>query len=170
MARSGDVGGRVHRVYVWVGDRQVHVRRSGPAGARSPLLVIHAAHSSSAPLEPFMAEMGRERSVIAPDLPGAGMSDALNGPGDGAAQAGALLEVVADLGFGMVDILGIKDGGAIAVEMARQQPEIARKIILVSAPPPGGLMSQPLLALDMPGFPDSDPRSAAATIRAFLDT
>ncbi len=168
MNRSGDAAGRVHRAYTWGRDGQIHYRRSGPAGARSPLLLLHATQSSGAPYEAFMSEMGRERSVIAPDLPGAGMSDPLKNGADAAAQAGAMLEVVAELGLGMVDVIGIKDGGVIAVEMARQQPEVVRKIVLVAAPAPGGLLSQPTLALDQPGFPEGSEAQAGA-IRDFLD-
>jgi pimeloyl-ACP methyl ester carboxylesterase len=117
-----------------------------------------------------MSEMGRERSVIAPDLPGAGMSDPLNNGADAAAQAEAMLEVVAELGLGMVDVIGIQEGGAIAVEMTHQKPEVVRKIVLIAAAAPAGLLSQPTLALDDKGFPDGNENQAAATIRAFLDT
>jgi pimeloyl-ACP methyl ester carboxylesterase len=169
MSRSGDAAGRVHRAYAWGRDGQIHYRRSGPSGARSPLLVLHATQSSGAPFEAFMSDMGRERSVITPDLPGAGMSDPLKNGTDAVAQAGAMLEVVAELGLGMVDVIGIKDGGIIAVEMARQQPEVVRKIILVAAPAPGGLLSQPTLALDHPEFPEGS-ETQATEIRNFLDT
>jgi pimeloyl-ACP methyl ester carboxylesterase len=170
MSRRGDAAGRVHRAYVWGRDGQIHYRRSGPEGARSPLLLLHAAESSGAPFEAFMSEMGRERSVIAPDRPGAGMSDPLRDGGDAAAQAMAMLEIVAELGLGMVDVIGIKDGGVIAVEMARQQPEVVRKIILVATPAPDAALSQPTLALAHPGFPDGAEGKTADTIRSFLDT
>ncbi|MGE4062423.1 MAG: alpha/beta fold hydrolase [Rhodospirillaceae bacterium] len=169
MGRNGVNAGRVHRAYAWAENGQIHYRRAGPAGARSPLLLLHGLHGSSAPLEDFMSEMGRERSVIAPDLPGTGMSDPLHGKPDAAAHAGAMLQVVAELGLGMVDVIAVKDGGEIAVEMARQQPDVVRKIILVSAPPPRGLLSQPTLALDMPAFPGENPDTAAAAVRDFLD-
>src|SRR5690349_3735398 len=138
MSRAGNAAGRVHRAYAWGQEGQIHYRRSGPDGARSPLLILHAAQSSSVPFEGFMSEMGHERTVIAPDLPGAGMSDPLKRGADPAAQAGAMLEIVAELGLGMVDVIGIKDGGAIGVEMARQQPEVVRKLVLVAAAAPRG--------------------------------
>lgn len=168
MSHAGDLAGRVHRAYAWGRDGQIHYRRSGPLGARSPLLALHAAQSSGAPFEAFMSEMGRERSVIAPDLPGAGMSDPLRNGADAAAQAGAMLDLVAELGLGMVDVIGVRDGGTIAVEMARQRPEVVRKIILVAAPAPGGLLSQPTLALGRPDFPEGS-ENQAAEIRDFLD-
>lgn len=162
MGRSENIAGRVHRAYAWGRDGQIHYRRSGPAGARSPLLLIHSAADMSGAFEDFMSDMGRERSVIAPDRPGKGMSDPLKGRADAAALADAMLEVVAELGLGMVDVLAVQDGGEIAVEMARQQPDVVRKLILVSAPAPAGLLSQPTLALDTQSF-------TAAAVRDFLD-
>ena len=170
MARIGERPGHVHRAYAWGEDGQIHYRRAGPAGARSPLLLLHASDGSAAAFEPLMSDMGRDRSMIAPDLPGTGMSDPLKGRGGLAAQAGAMLDVVAELGLGMVDVLGVRDGGAVALEMARQQPDVVRKIILVSAPAPEGLFSQPTLALDLPGFPAAGADQAAQAFKGFLDT
>ncbi len=170
MARMGDLQGRVHRAYAWSGDGQIHYRRSGPDGARSPLLMLHAAKGRAADFEALMSEMGRERSVIAPDLPGTGMSDPLNGRNDVAARASAMLDLVADLGLAMVDVLGVEDGGAVALEMAHQQPDVVRKIVLISAPPPEGLLSQPTLALDIGGFPAAGADAAARAFKDFLDT
>jgi pimeloyl-ACP methyl ester carboxylesterase len=162
MGRSEDTAGRIHRAYAWGHDGQIHYRRSGPAGARSPLLLIHGAPNASEVFEAFMSDMGRERSVIAPDLPGTGMSDPLKGPADAPALAGVMLDLVAELGLGMVDVLAVASGGEVAVEMARQQPDVVRKLILVSAPAPAGLLSQPTLSLDTGAF-------SAAPVRDFLD-
>ena len=169
MSRTTDVAGRVHRAYAWGQDGQIHYRRSGPEGARSPLLILHGAQGSSALYEAVMSEMGQERSVIAPDLPGAGMSDPLKGRGGIGDQASAMLDIVAELGLGMVDVLGAGSGGSIAIEMARQQPEVVRKIILISAPAPEGLLSQPLLALDAPEFPTAKADEILIAARNFLD-
>lgn len=169
MSRTTDAAGRVHRAYAWGQDGQIHYRRSGPEGARSPLLLLHAAQASSAVFDGVMSEMGRERSVIAPDLPGAGMSDPLSGHGSISDQAVALLEMVAELGLGMVDVLGAGNGGSIAIEMARQQPEVVRKIILISAPAPEGLLSQPILALNAPDFPRAKADEILTAARNFLD-
>ncbi|MGE3474441.1 MAG: alpha/beta fold hydrolase [Rhodospirillaceae bacterium] len=161
MGHADDIAGRVHRAYAWGRNGQIHYRRSGPSGARSPLLLIHGAQGGGS-FETFMSDMGHERSVIAPDLPGTGMSDALKGAGGPAACADAMLAVVAELGLGMVDVLAVSAGGEVAVEMARQQPDVVRKLVLVAAPAPAGLLSQPTLALDTAAF-------NAAAVRNFLD-
>lgn len=162
MGHADDIAGRVHRAYAWGRNGQIHYRRSGPSGARSPLLLIHGAQGAGGTFETFMSDMGRERSVIAPDLPGTGMSDALKSAGGPAACADAMLAVVAELGLGMVDVLAVSTGGEVAVEMARQQPDVVRKLVLVSAPAPAGLLSQPTLSLDTAAF-------NAAAVRDFLD-
>jgi pimeloyl-ACP methyl ester carboxylesterase len=168
MGHRTGTAGRVHRAYAWVGDAQIHYRRSGPAGARSPLVILPAREEAGAALEEFMSETGRERTVIAPDLPGTGMSDPLRGPSGAAGEGAVLLDVVAELGLGIVDVLAIRGSGVTAIEMARQRPEVVRKIILVSAPAPAGLLSQPILALDLPDFPGAA-GDAAAAVAAFLD-
>lgn len=169
MSRWSDLAGRVQRAYAWGPDGQVHYRRAGPPGARSPLLLIHGLPGSGAPFEAFMGELGRERTVIAPDLPGFGMSDALKRRGDIVPYASAMIELVTDLGLGMVDVLAVGAGGPVAVEMTRQQPDIVRKILLIAAPAPEGLLSQPVLSLDLPGFPETGAGEAAAAARDFLD-
>lgn len=91
---------------------QIHYRRAGPDGARSPLVLLHPCPGSGYLFEAFMEEMGRDRTVIAPDLPGFGASDAPPAaPG----------------------IMGYNAGGSVAVEMARQQPNAVRKIVLIGA-------------------------------------
>ncbi len=43
---------------------QIHYRRSGPDGTRSPLLLLHPCPGSGYLFDNFMAEMGRDRTVI----------------------------------------------------------------------------------------------------------
>ncbi|MHB1205066.1 MAG: alpha/beta fold hydrolase [Rhodospirillaceae bacterium] len=121
----------IQRAYANAGDGQIHYRQAGP-DARSPLLLIHPSPSSSFVYEPFMAEMGRDRMVIAPDLPGHGMSHIPAAAPQIAEYASALLALEATLGLGLFDIMGYHTGGLIAAEMARQQPAAVRKIVMIS--------------------------------------
>ncbi len=126
--------GRNVRAYAQGPYGQIHYRRSGPSGARSPLLLLHPFPSSSYVFEDFMAEMGLDRSVIAPDMPGYGMTDPPRLPPTLTHYATTMLELVTELGLGIVDVLGYHAGAAVAVEMAHQQPDVIRKIIMISAP------------------------------------
>ena len=81
-----------------------------------------------------------------------------------------MIELVADLGLGVVDVLGVGIGGEVAVEMVRQRPEVIRKLVLIAAPAPSGLLSQPILALETDRFPESKAAETLAAARSFLDT
>lgn len=170
MNRWSGLAGRVQRAYAWGPDGQIHYRRAGPTGARSPLLLLHGLPGSGGLFEDFIGELGRTRSVIAPDLPGHGMSDALKRRGDIGPYASAMIELVADLGLGVVDVMGVAEGGAVALEMARQESDVVRKIVLIAAPAPQGLLSQPILSLDGPGFPETGAADILAAASAFLDS
>jgi pimeloyl-ACP methyl ester carboxylesterase len=112
---------------------QIHYRYAGPDSGRSPLMLLHPFPSSSDVYETFMLEMGRDRTVIAPDLPGYGLSDAPDAPPSIADYASAMLAFEAKLGVGMLDVMGYHAGGSIAAEMARQQPTVVRKIVTIGA-------------------------------------
>lgn len=123
----------IHRAYVTAAGCQIHYRRAGPDGARSPLLLVHPSPSSSLVYEPLLAEIGKDRLVIAPDLPGHGMSDVPPAPPAIEEYAATLLAMEAMLGLGLFDVMGYHTGGMIAAEMARQQPDAVRKIVMISA-------------------------------------
>ncbi len=125
---------KVRRAYAPGPHGQIHYRRSGPDGVRSPLLLLHPCPGSGYLYDAFLAEMGRDRTVIAPDFPGFGMSDAPPGAPGIAGYAAAMLELETDLGLGVFDIMGYHAGGAVAVDMARQQPKAVRKIVMIGAP------------------------------------
>jgi pimeloyl-ACP methyl ester carboxylesterase len=121
------------RAYAHAGAGLIHYRYAGPESGRSPLMLLHPFPSSSEVYETFMLEMGRDRTVIAPDLPGYGMSDAPEDPPSIADYASAMLALEAQLGLGMLDVMGYHAGGTIAAEMARQQPTVVRKIVTIGA-------------------------------------
>ena len=125
---------RVRRAYAPGPHGQIHYRRSGPDGTRSPLLLLHPCPGSGYLYDAFLAEMGRDRTVIAPDFPGFGMSDAPPGAPGIAGYAAAMLELETALGLGVFDIMGYHAGGVVAVDMARQLPKAVRKIVMIAAP------------------------------------
>jgi pimeloyl-ACP methyl ester carboxylesterase len=123
----------IRRAYVDGPYGQLHYRRAGPEGTRSPLLLLHPCPGSSYLFEAFMLEMGRDRTVIAADLPGFGMSDPPPSAPGIAGYAGAMLDLEAGLGLGVFDIMGYHAGGSVGVEMARRQPNAVRKIVMIGA-------------------------------------
>jgi pimeloyl-ACP methyl ester carboxylesterase len=112
---------------------QLHYRIAGAHGSRGPLLLLHPSPLSGYVYENLMADMGRDRLVVAPDTPGFGMSDPPPHPPEIADYAAVMLDFIAELGLGVVDVMGYHTGSLTAVEMSRQRPEVVRRIVMISA-------------------------------------
>ncbi len=117
---------------------QLHVRTAFPSTGGfdelTPLLCLHESPRSSASFGVFLADMARDRSVYACDLPGHGESDPpAQAPsiGDYAAAIGDLLDA---LRLREVDIVGIGTGAATAVELGIARGQGIRRLALVQVP------------------------------------
>lgn len=117
---------------------QVHLRRASPRsaspGARPPVMLFHQSPNSSQVFVEFMAELGADRLVIAPDTPGFGESDLPRVQPDIGAYASTMTEVAAKLGLSRVQVVGYHTGAAIAIELARRQPQLVESLVLVGIP------------------------------------
>lgn len=119
---------------------QIHLRIApGPVDA-PPLLLLHPTPKSGWIWEPLIDVLATGRTVIAPDTPGYGASDA---PPTGvsiadlAAEMLALMATLARQGIvpdGPFDIAGYHTGSVIAVAMAIAAPDRVRRIVPVSLP------------------------------------
>lgn len=123
----------VSRAYAKSRFGQLHYRSAGPHGSSSPLLLLHPSPLSGYVFEKFMTDMARDRLVIAPDTPGFGMSDPPASPPEISDYAAVMLDFIAELGLGIVDVMGYHTGSLTAVEMSRQSPDVVRKIVMISA-------------------------------------
>jgi 3-oxoadipate enol-lactonase len=100
-------------------------RGSGP-----PLLLIHGLMASGDMFEPVIDAFAAHRRVIVPDLRGHARSRRLGPPylvRQLAADLSALLE---RLGVGSADGLGYSQGGAIAQQLALDDPGRCRRLVL----------------------------------------
>jgi pimeloyl-ACP methyl ester carboxylesterase len=105
-------------------------------GAGEPLVLLHGQGLSRRSWDPVVADLARERDVIAVDLPGHGDSprqprSAGNTPLD---QAHAVAELLDELGLASVHVAGNSVGGWVALELGRLQ-----RARTVTALAPGGL-------------------------------
>jgi pimeloyl-ACP methyl ester carboxylesterase len=92
-----------------------HVRRgSGP-----PLVLIHGIGSQWQMWRPVLDRVGRERELVAVDLPGFGDSPPLPGRPTVEALADAVAECLEELGIRDAHIAGNSLGGGVALAMAR---------------------------------------------------
>ena len=113
----------------------VHLRRSEPAvEGKTPVLCFHASPLSGLIFEDLIKVLGTDRLVMAPDTPGYGMSDAPDTPPDISTYAQAFSHLLDRLDLPQVDLVGYATGSVIAAELARQNPEAVRRLVLFSAP------------------------------------
>lgn len=97
---------------------QLLVRRAGKGGDR-PLVLLHRSPGSGAGLLPLARELAAARRVVALDTLGEGGSDRPRSAGLSIADhARVVLAALTDLGIGRFDLYGVREGAAIAVEVA----------------------------------------------------
>jgi poly(3-hydroxyalkanoate) depolymerase len=125
---TGDFRGTVR-----VCGESVHVDlRAGGDGP--PLLLCNGIGANLELLEPFVdalaAQPGQRVPTIRFDVPGTGGSPNPRWPRRMSGLARLLGELVTDLGYGEVDVLGISWGGALAQEFARAHPQRCRRVVL----------------------------------------
>lgn len=147
---------------------QMHYREAGLIdSALPPLVLLHQNPSSSFEYEPLIAEMARDRHVIAFDTPGYGMSDAPPAPPGVSAYAAAFGDALDVMGIaGPVDLYGFHTGTLLCIELALLRPELVRKVALTGIPmfPADERAVQLKAALDQP-----EPDEAGEVVRALHD-
>ena len=133
-ARFADRPAEVSRHFAYVGEAQMHFRRAGMQADKTPLVLFHQSPSSSMVFVEYMAEMGADRMVYAPDTPGFGNSDLPTEPPLVEDYATAMIAFLDASNLAQVDLLGYHTGAAIAIELASRHPERVRKLIIVGLP------------------------------------
>jgi pimeloyl-ACP methyl ester carboxylesterase len=115
---------------------QIHVWATPPVAGRAPLVLLHPSPYSGAYYHALMSLMAPGRQLIALDTPGFGASAPPPGPITLGDYAGAFAAALEGLGVAgpEVDVLGVHTGAMLAVELAVQQPERVRRLVLVGLP------------------------------------
>ncbi|MGA1080948.1 MAG: alpha/beta fold hydrolase [Steroidobacteraceae bacterium] len=133
----------VRRMYVDCRYGQLHLRSafSGNGGfdELTSLVCLHPFPRSSRVFAGLMGELGRDRTIYAPDLPGYGQSDPPPRPPTIADYASAVADILGHLRLRQVDLLGRGDGSLVAAELAIQFPELVRRIVMIGVPLPDDL-------------------------------
>jgi pimeloyl-ACP methyl ester carboxylesterase len=109
------------------------------AGAGTPLVLIHPLGGDRRVWEPVRERLGRERDVIALDLPGFGESPPLPGTPTPSALAQAVARFLDGLGIDRPHVAGNSLGGWVALELG-----LAGRARSVGAIAPAGLWPEPL--------------------------
>lgn len=129
-------GERVRCGYVDAGGLQVHFRMVGDtAGSERLVVLLHQTPLSSRHLAPLLPELATVGAAVAFDTPGYGASSAPLEEWTLERYAATFWEAVDALGaFREVQLFGRATGTVLAVEMARQRPEVVGRIALYGLP------------------------------------
>jgi pimeloyl-ACP methyl ester carboxylesterase len=200
LSAAPQIAVRTRRAYFDFKFGQLHVRTAFPTTGgfdeEVTLICLHSREGSSRSFARFLPEIADERSVYAPDLPGFGESDPA--PSAGHAEAArAVLDLAADLRLRQIDVLGLRFGAAVALELAVLRSDLVRKLVVIGSPPMDRVpaVRQPTLLVRTKPEPsedaqwsrgalanarlldladqsqdlfDSDPKSLAKQVAAFL--
>lgn len=131
----------------------LHGRESGYlVGGEGPvLLLIHGMAGTCENWRDVIEPLARHHTVIAPDLPGHGLS--AGGPGDYSLGnlASGLRDLLIGLGHERATLVGHSLGGGIAMQFSYQFPELVERLVLVSSGGLGLEVSPVLRAAALPG-------------------
>ncbi len=128
----------LRRMYVDCRYGQLHVHTAFPSNGgfdeRVPLVCVHASPLNARAFRRVIAELGQDRSVYAPDLPGHGESEPPEAPPSVAEYAAAVGDLLDTLRLREVDVLAHQTGSLVAAELALARPQQVRRVVLAALP------------------------------------
>jgi len=106
-------------------------------GSGPPLLLLHGFPQSRMMWGAVAPALAAKHTVVIPDLPGYGDSDAPATVEDASKRimAASLVEMMAALGFGAFDIAGHDRGGRVAYRLALDHPERVKRLAILDILP-----------------------------------
>lgn len=116
--------------YIAAGGQRIRV--SIRRGVGVPLVLCNGIGASFEVLDPFVAELEPDTPVIRFDVPGTGGSPVSVAPYGFPYLAWLLGRILTRVDVGVVDVLGLSWGGALAQQFAFQNPRRCRRLVLVA--------------------------------------
>ena len=150
------VGGNRFRAARW---------RAETERAAHPLLFFSGIGANIELLAPFLEQL-RGRDVVTFDVPGLGGSSDSVRPYRLSAIADAAAQIVRELGYGEIDVMGVSWGGMLAQEFAYRHRTTVRRMILAATSPGMPMIPGNLSALFKMVLPQR--YAAAGAIETFL--
>jgi pimeloyl-ACP methyl ester carboxylesterase len=131
----------------------LHGRESGYlVGGEGPvLLLIHGMAGTCENWREVIEPLARRHTVIAPDLPGHGLSAGGSGDYSLGNLASGLRDLLLVLGHERATLVGHSLGGGVAMQFSYQFPEMVERLVLVSSGGLGLEVSPVLRAAALPG-------------------
>ncbi len=102
-------------------------------GTGEPLVLLHGGYGSTEMFSPIMGMLSERRRVIAVDLQGHGRTAITDRPMRYDTLADDIAELVKQLGYERVDLMGYSLGGLVALRTAIRHPEVVNRLVVVSA-------------------------------------
>lgn len=128
----------VRRSYAESRFGQIHLSTAYPSGGgfdeRVPVVCLHHAGGSGRVFAATLREVGHDRSIYAPDLPGHGCSDSSGSRSSVMDLAGAIGDFLDSLRLRAVDVFGYQLGALVTAELAIARPQQVRRVMLWGAP------------------------------------
>ena len=128
----------LRKMYVDCRFGQLHMHTAFPSSGGfdelTPLVCLPPQSQTGRLYRPLLRDLGRDRSVYAPDLPGAGESDAPDHSPTVADFAGACCDLLDSLRLKHVDVVAYQTGSLAAIEFALARPQQVRRLALVGVP------------------------------------
>lgn len=121
--RMMEIGGRALRVAIW--------KSSEANKAALPLLFFNGIGANIELVAPFVEGLGG-RDVVIFDMPGVGGSPSPTVPYNAITMSMTAAEVMDDLGYDKMDVMGVSWGGAMAQQFAMQYPGRVERLILAA--------------------------------------
>jgi pimeloyl-ACP methyl ester carboxylesterase len=121
------------------------------AGTGPAVLLIHGLGGTRRTWRHLIPGLARTHTVIAPDLPGHGLSDLPAGDYSLGAHACAMRDLLLTLGYPRASIVGHSLGGGVALQTAYQFPERTERVVLISSGGLGAEVTPLLRAATLPG-------------------
>jgi pimeloyl-ACP methyl ester carboxylesterase len=132
----------LRKMYVDCRFGQLHMHTSFPSSGGfdelTPLVCLAPPSQTGRLFRPLLRDLGRDRSVYAPDLPGAGESDAPDHAPTVVDFAAACTDLLDSLRLKQVDVIAYQAGSLAAIEFAIARPHQVRRVALIGVPSSDG--------------------------------
>ena len=133
-AKPGEI--EVRQISIRGQSLQVAIKHG--AATRPPLLLFNGIGANWELAKPFLEALTDTTAIIF-DVPGVGGSPAPSMPYRPSTLERIASDLIAELGYGEIDVAGVSWGGGIAQQFAHQYPKLCRRLVL-AATSPGAIM------------------------------
>jgi pimeloyl-ACP methyl ester carboxylesterase len=117
--------------YAALDDLRMYYEIHGSGG--TPLLLLHGGlFDIDQQFGELLPGLSATRQVVAADFQGHGRTNDVDRPLRSADLAGDVVGLLRHLGIGQVDVFGFSVGGAVALHLAVEHPELVRKLVVSS--------------------------------------